>query len=82
MSHSDSFCPSISLHVVFVIVFVIVVRRTSAKNSACSAFDRLQQKSSFSSSFSLETLFPSAKINPVKSVRNRIISMGKCLLFA
>ena len=42
----------------------------------------LQQKFSFSSSFSLETLFPSAKINLVKSVRNRIISMGKCLLFA
>ena len=42
----------------------------------------LQQKFSFSSLFSLETLFPSAKINLVKSVRNRIISMGKCLLFA
>ena len=74
MSHSDSFCPSISLHVVFVIVFVIVVRRTSAKNSACSAIDRLQQKFSFSSSFSLETLFPPAKIQSRESGINRIIS--------
>ena len=77
MSFSSSF--SLSL-------FEELLQSYDATNSACSAIDRLQQKfsfsSSFSSSFSLETLFPSAKINPVKSVRNRIISMGKCLLFA
>ena len=73
MSFSSSF--SLSL-------FEELPQSYDVANRACSAIDRLQQKFSFSSSFSLETLFPSAKINPVKSVRNRIISMGKCLLFA
>ena len=63
-------------------LFEELLQSYDATNSACSAIDRLQQKFSFSSLFSLETLFPSAKINPVKSVRNRITSMGKCLLFA
>lgn len=43
-------------------------------NSVCSAIDRLQQKFSFSSSFSLETLFPSAKIIHHEGGINRIIS--------
>lgn len=51
-------------------LFEELLQSYDAANSACSAFDRLRN------------LFPSAKINPVKSVRNRIISMGKCLLFA
>ena len=51
-------------------MFLFLPQSYDAANGACTAFDRLRDP------------FPSAKINPVKSVRNRIISMGKCLLFA
>ena len=65
MSFSSSF--SLSL-------FEELPQSYDAANSACSAIDRLQQKFPFSSSFSLETLFPSAKIIHHESGINRIIS--------
>ena len=74
MSRSDSFALPFLFMSFSLSLFEELLQSYDTANSVCSAIDRLQQKFSFSSSFSLETLFPPAKIQSHESGINRIIS--------